>query len=98
MFNALKCDREAVLVPDLSVPRELESRAVSFTKTLGRVLSRPSIARMPALIVRIGLGEMADELLLASTRVRPERLLHSSYELRHDALEDALRHMLGRTT
>jgi uncharacterized protein (TIGR01777 family) len=71
---------------------------VAFTKTLGRVLSRPSIMRVPASVARIGLGEMADELLLASTRVRPRRLLNSAYEFRHDAVEDALRHMLGRTT
>ena len=71
---------------------------VEFTKTLGRVLSRPSITRVPALTARIALGEMADELLLASARVRPKRLLDSGYEFRHDFLEDALRHVLGRTT
>ena len=70
---------------------------VAFTKILGRVLSRPSITRVPALAARIALGEMADELLLASTQVRPKRLLDSGYEFRHDSLEDALRHMLGRT-
>ena len=70
----------------------------AFTKTLGRVLSRPSIARVPTLAARIAFGEMADELLLASTRVRPTRLLDSAYEFRHDSLEDALRHVLGRAT
>ena len=69
-----------------------------FTKTLGRVLSRPSITPVPAFAARLALGEMADELLLSSTRVRPKRLLNSGYAFRHDSLEDALRHMLGRTT
>jgi hypothetical protein len=68
----------------------------AFAKTVGRVLSRPSFARLPAAAVRIALGEMADELLLASTRVQPGRLIESQYEFRHGALEDALRHMLGR--
>ncbi|MBN2295828.1 MAG: DUF1731 domain-containing protein, partial [Pirellulales bacterium] len=67
-----------------------------FTKTLGRVLSRPTVARVPALAVRMALGDMADELLLSSSRVRPRRLLESGYEYRHAVLEDALRHMLGR--
>jgi uncharacterized protein (TIGR01777 family) len=67
-----------------------------FTKTLGRVLSRPTIVRMPAFAARLVLGEMADELLLSSTRVEPRRLLDSGYEFRHASLEDALRHMLGR--
>ncbi len=46
-----------------------------FTKTLGRVLGRPTVAPVPAFALRLALGEMADATLLASTRVRPERLL-----------------------
>jgi uncharacterized protein (TIGR01777 family) len=69
-----------------------------FTKTLGRVLSRPTIVPVPAFFARLAFGEMADALLLASTRVEPKRLVDSGYEFRHASLEDALRHMLGRTT
>ena len=71
---------------------------MEFTKTLGRVLSRPSVARVPAFAARLALGEMAEELLLASTRVQPKRLVDSEYRFRHDSLEDAFRHLLGRTT
>ena len=42
-----------------------------FTKTLGRVLWRPTIFPLPAFAARMVMGEMADELLLASTRVKP---------------------------
>jgi uncharacterized protein (TIGR01777 family) len=66
-----------------------------FTKTLGRVLRRPTVLRIPAPVLRFLLGEMADELLLASTRVRPSRLLDSGYRFRHPSLEGALRHVLG---
>jgi len=52
---------------------------------------------MPAFAARLALGEMADELLLASTRVRPKGLLDSGYAFRHTSLEDALRHVLGRS-
>jgi hypothetical protein len=38
---------------------------------------------------------MADNLLLASTRVEPARLLATGYEFRYPQLEDALRHVLG---
>lgn len=67
-----------------------------FTKTLGRVLKRPTILPVPAFAVRLGFGEMADELLLASTRVEPKRLLETRYEFRYPTLEEALRHVLGR--
>lgn len=67
-----------------------------FTKTLGRVLRRPTIFPMPAFAARLAFGEMADALLLASTRVEPTRLLGTGYQFRFPKLEGALRHLLGR--
>lgn len=67
-----------------------------FTKSLGRVLRRPTIFPMPAFAARVAFGEMADALLLASQQVKPARLLESGYEFRHAELEGALRHLLGK--
>jgi uncharacterized protein (TIGR01777 family) len=69
-----------------------------FTRVLGRVLGRPTLAPVPALAVRLAFGEMADELLLSSTRVAPARLLAVGHAFRHPDLEGALRHLLGRAT
>jgi len=69
-----------------------------FTKTLGRVLGRPTVAPAPAFALRLAFGEMADAALLSSTRVRPERLQASGYRFRFPELEGALRHVLGKTT
>ena len=65
-----------------------------FTRTLGRVLSRPTILPMPAFAARLAFGEMAEELLLASTRVEPARLQASGYRFHYPELEGALRHLL----
>jgi uncharacterized protein (TIGR01777 family) len=62
-----------------------------FTKALGRVLGRPTFFPMPALAARLVLGEMADELLLSSTRVIPEKLNSTGYRFRLPDLEAALR-------
>jgi uncharacterized protein (TIGR01777 family) len=67
-----------------------------FTRLLGRVLHRPTIMPMPAFAARLALGEMANELLLSSQRVKPTRLLQMEYCFRHRELEPALRHVLGR--
>lgn len=67
-----------------------------FTKTLGRVLWRPTIFPMPGFMARLAFGEMADALLLASTRVVPRALLDSDYRFLYADLEGALRHLLGR--
>jgi uncharacterized protein (TIGR01777 family) len=67
-----------------------------FTKTLGRVLKRPTKAWMPTPVVKVLFGEMGDALLLSSTRVEPARLQASGYPFRQPELEGALRHILGR--
>ena len=91
----------AVLTDSLSgpvnavAPKPVTNR--EFTKTLGRVLVRPTIVPMPAFAARLALGEMADELLLASIRVEPNELIKSGYDFRQPTLESALRHLLGKT-
>jgi uncharacterized protein (TIGR01777 family) len=67
-----------------------------FTRTLGRVLGRPTIAPAPAFALRLVFGEMADAALLGSTRVTPARLLAAGYRFRFPELEGALRHLLGK--
>ncbi|MCS7048839.1 MAG: TIGR01777 family oxidoreductase, partial [Verrucomicrobiae bacterium] len=66
-----------------------------FTKTLGRVLRRPTIFPLPAVIARLMLGEMATELLLASQQVFPVRLEGSGYRFVHRELGSALRDTLS---
>jgi hypothetical protein len=67
-----------------------------FTATLGRVLGRPTFLPLPATVARLALGEMADELLLSSARVMPQKLLDTRYPFRQPELEGALRHVLGK--
>jgi uncharacterized protein (TIGR01777 family) len=90
----------AIQTPTLSGPVNLVSanpiRNRDFAKTLGRVLQRPALFPAPAIALRTALGEMADALLLSSTRVTPDRLNESGYEFRFTDLESALRYSLGR--
>ena len=66
-----------------------------FTATLGQVLRRPTRLPLPAFAARLLFGEMADALLLASTRVVPARLVASGYAFQYPELRTALRHLLG---
>jgi uncharacterized protein (TIGR01777 family) len=70
---------------------------LEFTQTLGRVLRRPTIFPVPGFAVRLVFGEMADNLLLASARVEPSRLLATGYQFQFPRLEAALRHVLGKS-
>ncbi len=71
-------------------------RNSEFTSTLGRVLRRPAILPLPGWLLKILFGRMANETLLASARVLPTRLQAAGYVFRHERLESALRHVLGR--
>ncbi len=90
----------AISKPDLSGPvNAVGSQTVTnleFTKILGKVLGRPTIFPMPAIGAKIALGEMAEALLLSSSRVIPQVLKDANYPFRHPTLESALRALLGK--
>jgi uncharacterized protein (TIGR01777 family) len=60
-----------------------------FTAALGRALHRPVLLRMPAVGLRLALGEAADALLHLQ-RVVPASALAAGYEFRFPTLEQAL--------
>lgn len=70
---------------------------VAYTKALGRVLGRPTIFPMPGFAARLAFGELADELLLASQRAVPDKLLASGFTFDEPEVEGALRSLLGKT-
>lgn len=78
---------------NLVAPQALTN--AEFTRTLARVLHRPALLPAPAAALRLALGGMADELLLASARVQPTKLVSAGFKFRQPDLETALSQMLG---
>ncbi len=66
-----------------------------LTRTLGKVLKRPTIIRSPAFAIRAIFGEMGRCLLLEGCRVHPEKLLAAGFGFEQANLEPALRALLG---
>lgn len=93
LVHALATDSLAGPV-NFVAPEPVKNR--EFASTLGRVLSRPALLPAPAIALRLALGEMADALLLASTRVDCDRLRDSGYHFRFPSLEPCLRYLLGK--
>lgn len=73
-------------------PQPIRNR--DFTSVLGSILRRPTVLPAPAFALRAAMGEMADALLLASTRVVPAALEASGYDFRVPDLADAIRRSL----
>lgn len=88
----------ATVVGPLNVVSPHPVRQSHFAQTLGGLLHRPAIIPAPAFALRLGLGQMADETLLASTRVIPEKLSAMQWEFLHPTLENALGHVLGKSS
>ncbi len=66
-----------------------------FTMALGEVLGRPTVFPLPAWGVKMLFGQMGREVLLASARVRPVRLLETAFQFQRPHLVAALAHVLG---
>jgi uncharacterized protein len=78
------------LVGPVNVTSPHPIRNADFAKALGRQLHRPAVLPAPAFALRLALGEMADEALLASERVLPAKLMAAGFRFTQPALEDAL--------
>jgi len=68
-----------------------------FTKTLGEVLSRPTVMSIPAFAARLAFGEMADEMLLVSQRVAPKKLNEAGFRFEYPVLEVAFQKYVTST-
>jgi hypothetical protein len=68
-----------------------------MTKTLGRVLRRPTFIPVPRFVLEVLLGkDLAASLLFTSARIMPAKLEESGFEFRHRDIESALRAVLDR--
>jgi uncharacterized protein (TIGR01777 family) len=67
-------------------------RNAEFAATATRALNAKPGGSMPAFLVRLLLGEMGEEFVLASRRVQPAKLLAAGYRFQFPELDCALRH------
>lgn len=80
---------------NLVAPQQVTNR--EFTRTLGRVLRRPTLPlRAPRFVLRLAIGEAVDEIVLTGQRLEPAVLRTSGFQWSHPDLETALRAVLNR--
>lgn len=66
-----------------------------FAKLVGKILHRPTKMVLPAWLLKLITGQMAEELLLRGQHVIPKRLLEEGFVFSYDSLEKALVSILG---
>jgi len=67
-----------------------------FARTIGQVLKRPCWLSIPALVLRLAAGKMADEMLLSGQRAIPNRLLKAGFKFAHPDINEALEYLIGK--
>jgi uncharacterized protein (TIGR01777 family) len=73
---------------NLTAPNPVTMR--QFCRVLGQALHRPAWTILPGFAARLAFGEMADEVLLASQKVVPKRLLEAGFQFDYSDLKTTL--------
>jgi NAD dependent epimerase/dehydratase family enzyme len=93
LHDELAALRHIIDTPELSGPVNLTAPGPltnrEITAAMGRVLHRPTLAAVPAPVLRIALGEFAGDVL-GSQRVRPKRLVESGFAYAFPQIDQAL--------
>ncbi|KPK76631.1 MAG: hypothetical protein AMJ79_05995 [Phycisphaerae bacterium SM23_30] len=77
---------------NLTAPQPVVAK--EFYQLLGSVMHRPALVPVPAFALKMLLGEMAQDLLLAGQRALPEKLLDNDYKFQFPQLKSALQSVL----
>ncbi|MHC4254420.1 MAG: TIGR01777 family oxidoreductase [Planctomycetota bacterium] len=73
---------------NLTSPQSVTNR--ELLQCLGDKMKKPSWLPMPSILLKLGLGEMSEELFLWSQKVYPKRLLDEGFKFKYPDLESAL--------
>jgi uncharacterized protein (TIGR01777 family) len=66
-------------------------RSADFARIAAQTLGRKPGRALPAFLVRLMMGEMGEEFILASRRIQPAKLLTAGYTFRFPQLDQAIR-------
>lgn len=78
---------------NLTAPNAVSN--LNFTKTLGKILNRPTMFSIPAKFIQFLFGEMGQTLLLNGQNVYPEKLLEAGFEFEYPTLDSALNDIIA---
>ena len=73
---------------NLTAPNPVAAR--DFYRLVGKAMHRPAIFPLPGFVLKILMGQMASELLLAGQKVIPRKLLESGYEFTYAEADSAI--------
>jgi uncharacterized protein (TIGR01777 family) len=76
-----------------TAPNPVSSR--DFARAIGAALHRPAVLPLPALPLRLALGDLAEELMLGGQKVLPVKAVFHGFRFSHPRIEGALAAIIG---
>jgi uncharacterized protein (TIGR01777 family) len=95
LVATVAADREIRGPINATAPNPVSNR--SFAAAIGHALGRPAILPLPALPLRLMLGDLADELMLGGQKVLPVKAVFHGFRFRYPRIEDAIGAIIGRS-
>ncbi|SDB27164.1 hypothetical protein SAMN05660653_01317 [Desulfonatronum thiosulfatophilum] len=92
-FAALKSEMDGPV--NYCAPENVTNE--QFTRTLGKVLRRPTIFPVPGFAIKVALGDVG-QVLLQGSRVVPKALLNAGFSFQFGNLESALRDIVHQAS
>ncbi len=92
-MNFLLVNPDCVGPFNISAPKPVTNG--EFTRKLASAMHRPAAIRVPAPVLRMALGEMADGMLLSSCRALPQRLVNQGFQFTHPTLVECLTRIMS---
>lgn len=65
-----------------------------YTQALAKAVQRPAFLHLPAGVLKLLFGQMAEELFLVSTRIKPQKLLDSGFAFQDASIDSAIETLL----
>jgi uncharacterized protein len=89
------CIANTTLEGPVNATAPIPVRNAVFARELAKALHRPAVFPVPAPVLRLLLGQFANELLLSGQRVIPSKALASGFHFEHADIASAFASMLG---
>jgi uncharacterized protein (TIGR01777 family) len=91
----MRCLKDTQLIGAVNCVAPTPVQNKTFTQTLAKHLKRPAYFTVPKFSLRLLLGEMAEQTLLASQRVEPRALSQRDHVFKSPTLDDAFKALLS---
>ena len=66
-----------------------------FTKTLGKIIKRPTFFKIPSIIIKLIFGKMGEELILKGSKIKAIKLKNEGFKFEYKTIKSAVKNIFS---